>query len=99
MTAKLVLLPLSKGESRKLLKDSGNYPQNFEPGQEGIANLPTAELEKAAQAYKRPRKTITLILPKEINIIELDSDEVDDEIPVRDETSSPLWREEFTLTV
>ena len=90
MTAKLVLLPLSKGESRKLLKESGNYPQTFEPDQEGIAKLPPAEQEKAEQAYKRPRKTITLILPKESNIIELDSDEDDDEIPVRDENNEVI---------
>jgi len=90
MTAKLVLLPLSKSESRKLLKSSGNYPQKFEPGQEGIANLPTAELEKAEQACKRPRKTITLILPKENNIIELD-----DEIPVRDENNEVIYSKKY----
>jgi len=95
MTAKLVLLPLSKRESRKLLKSSGKYPNKIEPGQEGIANLPTAELEKAAQAYKRPRKTITLILPKEINIIELDSDEDDDEIPVRDENNEVIYSKKY----
>lgn len=95
MTAKLVLLPLSKGESRKLLKESGNYPQTFEPDQEGIAKLPPAEQEKAEQAYKRPRKTITLILPKESNIIELDSDEDDDEIPVRDENNEVIYSKKY----
>jgi len=95
MTAKLVLLPLSKGESRKLLKESGNYPEKFEPDQEGIAKLPPAEQEKAEQAYKRPRKTITLILPKESNIIELDSDEDDDEIPVRDENNEVIYSKKY----
>lgn len=47
MTAKLVLLPLSNSESRKILKDSGKYPQKIEPDQCGFAKLPPAELEKA----------------------------------------------------
>ena len=95
MTAKLVLLPLSKGESRKLLKESGYYPQKFELDQEGIAKLPPTEQEKAEQACKRPRKTITLILPKESNIIELDSDEDDDEIPVRDENNEVIYSKKY----
>ena len=90
MTAKLVLLPLSNRESRKLLKDSGNYPKKTEP-----AKLPPAELEKAEQAYKRPRKTITLILPKESNIIELDSGEDDDEIPVRDKNNEVIYSKKY----
>ena len=95
MTAKLVLLPLSNSESRKRLKDSGNYPKKTEPDQGGFAKLPPAELEKAEQAYKRPRKTITLILPKESNIIELDSDEDDDEIPVRDENNEVIYSKKY----
>ena len=90
MTAKLVLLPLSNSESLKLLKDSGKYPQKIEPDQEGIAKLPPAELEKAEQAYKRPRKTITLILPKESNVIELD-----DEIPDRDENNEVIYSKKY----
>jgi len=95
MTAKLVLLPLSKSESRKILKANGKFPDKIEPDQGGFANLPTAELEKAEQAYKRPRKTITLILPKEINVIELDSDEDDDEIPVRDENNEVIYSKKY----
>jgi len=91
MTAKLVLLPLSNSESRKLLKDSGKYPQKIEQDQ-GFAKLPPAELEKAEQAYKRPRKTITLILPKESNIIDLNED---DEIPVRDENNEVIYSKEY----
>ena len=89
--AKLVLLPLSKSESRKLLKDSGKYPQKIEPDQGGFAKLPPAELEKAEQAYKRPRKTITLILPKESNVIDLN----DDEIPVRDENNEVIYSKKY----
>jgi len=91
MMAKLVLLPLSKSESRKLLKDSGKYPQKIEPDQGGFAKLPPAELEKAEQAYKRPRKTITLILPKESNVIDLN----DDEIPVRDENNEVIYSKKY----
>ena len=88
MTAKLVLLPLSNGESRKILKDSGKYPQKIEPGRDGSPKLPSTEteLKTAEQAYNQPRKTITLILPKENNIIELD-----DEIPVRDENNEVIY--------
>ena len=96
MTAKLVLIPLSNSESRKLLKDSGNYPKKTEPDQGGrFAKLPPAELEKAEQAYKQPRKTITLVLPKESNIIELDSDEEDDEIPVRDKNNEVIYSKKY----
>ena len=88
MTAKLVLLPLSNSESRKILKDSGKYPQKIEPGRDGSPKLPSTktELKTAEQAYNQPRKTITLILPKENNIIELD-----DEIPVRDENNEVIY--------
>ena len=91
MTAKLVLLPLSNSESRKILKDSGKYPQKIEPDQCGFAKLPPAELEKAQQAYKRPRKTITLVLPKELNIIDLN----DDGIPVRDENNEVIYSKKY----
>ena len=95
MTAKLVLLPLSNSESRKLLKDSGNYPKKTEPDQGGFALLPPAELEKAEQAYKQPRNTIILKLSKESNIIELDSDSSDDESCEENKNSKVIYSKKY----
>ena len=97
MTAKLVLLPLSNSESRKILKDSGKYPQKIEPGRDGSPKLPSTktELKTAEQAYNQPRKTITLVLSKVSNIIELDSDSSDDESCDENKNSKVIYSKKY----
>ena len=97
MTAKLVLLPLSNSESRKILKDSGKYPQKIEPGRDGSPKLPSTktELKTAEQAYNQPRKTITLLLSKLSNIIELDSDSSDDESCDENKNSKVIYSKKY----
>jgi len=94
---KLVLLPLSKSESRKLLKRSGKYPNKIEPGRGGSPKLPSTktELETAEQAYNQPRKTITLVLSEVNNIIELDSDSSDDESCDENKNSKVIYSKKY----
>ena len=95
--AKLVLLPLSKSESRKLLKRSGKYPNKIEPGRGGSPKLPSTktEFETAEQAYNQPRKTITLVLSEVSNIIELDSDSSDDESCDENKNSKVIYSKKY----